>query len=718
MAYIPPNPNGQSTMANSAPVTIASNQTAIPINTQDGAGNAIGSISVASGSLAGTNAEAVAQAATYFFASTNNSSSTQLAASATFTGVIETAFSQQSISLLLTSDQPITLTVNQYIDAGGTRLAQSNSFSVAAGAGFARSFPLNGNYVNVTAQNTGASTTTTFRLDAAYGTIPAANSLGDFPISLNDVGGTALTLGQKVAASSLPVVISTNQSDLPVASSPAAILQTPTSNSLAALNATVQYQAEGGAGIYLSLTNAAAATTAWSGTITFQYSLDGSTWNSFSVMPVASPANSAAVTTATANGLWFATLPSGTTQNQGSTVAYVRALASAWTSGTVYFFAQSSAVPNAKMLLPWTYSVTSGATITGPIESSGWSEFSIQLSAITTTVLSAQGTNDPSLTTWQTIPVIQGQAAATSAATMTAASTYRFSPAGYKWVRIQVTTTGTVLTVQGVTGTLGQQILLNSIGNDLGVTVNNTAAVTVSSGTVTTVSTVTADNLAASTVADIASAAITTTTTSAAVATTNISTAAFVVACTALSGTTPTLDVVVQESLDNVNWYDVYHFERITATGVWVSPTLRLNGQQIRYVRTVSGTTPSFTMSLNRQIRHVTAPRFVRVFDRAIAPNTLNSTTASVIMQGCSKVQIVQSSAAGATVAPVITLQGSEDNSNWYQLGTTAITVTGTASTNSMNAATSPMMPKYVRGIVTTAGTSAVLNYAALIGME
>jgi len=307
--------------------------------------------------------------------------------------------------------------------------------------------------------------------------------------------------GQAAAASSMPVVIATNQSDIPVASSPAAVLQTPTSNSMAALNATIQYQVEGGAGVFLTLTNAAAATTAWSGTVTFQYSLDGSTWNSFSVMPVSSPANSAAVTTATANGLWFGTIPAGTVQNQGSTVAYVRANMTAYTSGTAYFFVQSSAVPNARILLPWIYSVTSGATLVGPIEASGFSEVAIQLSAVTTTVLTAQGTNDPSLTTWQTIPVIQGQAIASSATTMTAASTYRFNPNGYKWTRIQVTTTGTVLTVQGVNGTLGQQIILTSIGNDMGVTINAgtlptvTTVGTVSSitaGTITTVGSVTA----------------------------------------------------------------------------------------------------------------------------------------------------------------------------------------------------------------------------------
>ena len=61
MAYIPPNVNGQASMANSAPVVIASNQTNVPI--------AINSL--------------------IFPASTNNSSVAQLAASAIFVGTFE-----------------------------------------------------------------------------------------------------------------------------------------------------------------------------------------------------------------------------------------------------------------------------------------------------------------------------------------------------------------------------------------------------------------------------------------------------------------------------------------------------------------------------------------------------------------------------------------------------------------------------------------------------
>jgi len=119
--------------------------------------------------------------ATVFLFSTNNSSTIQLAAGATFTGVIETALDQPSLSLLMTSDQDMIITVRQFIDLAGTRAAPNIVFNVAANTGLARSLPLNGNYVQVLAQNIGASTTTTFNINTAYGDILPADSSGALP---------------------------------------------------------------------------------------------------------------------------------------------------------------------------------------------------------------------------------------------------------------------------------------------------------------------------------------------------------------------------------------------------------------------------------------------------------------------------------------------------------------------------------------------------------
>jgi hypothetical protein len=63
----------------------------------------------------------------------------------------------------------------------GTRAAPNIVFNVAAGTGLSRSMPLNGNYVQVLAQNVGASTTTTFNINTAYGDMLPADSSGALP---------------------------------------------------------------------------------------------------------------------------------------------------------------------------------------------------------------------------------------------------------------------------------------------------------------------------------------------------------------------------------------------------------------------------------------------------------------------------------------------------------------------------------------------------------
>lgn len=222
-------------------------------------------------------------------------------------------------------------------------------------------------------------------------------------------------------------------------------------------------------------------------------------------------------------------------------------------------------------------------------------------------------------------------------------------------------------------------------------------------------------NLATSQIVDIPSAAVTTTQTSAAISTVNQNSFSFAVTVSAVSGTTPTLDFLIQESMDGVNWTTVYQMERITAAGYFTTPTMRLAGFFVRYVQTVAGTTPSFTYSLVRTVKTIEAPVVRRIFERALTATVVNSVTTPLITSGCNQVQIVQSSAAGATTAPVITLEGSEDGVAYYGLVSstgTAVTVTGTASTTTTNITTA--IPKFARGRVSTAGVAAVLNYVAL----
>ena len=110
-------------------------------------------------------------AATHYDSSAGNSTTSQLSAGATFTGTIESTLSQQSLSLLITNDQPIILTVNQYITSSASSLASSWTYNIAAGQNFAQSLTLNANYFNLTVKNVGSSATTNLHVDSYFGTI-------------------------------------------------------------------------------------------------------------------------------------------------------------------------------------------------------------------------------------------------------------------------------------------------------------------------------------------------------------------------------------------------------------------------------------------------------------------------------------------------------------------------------------------------------------------
>ena len=154
----------------------------------DSNGTALDSLNSGSG----LNALNVAIAGTNYVVSTNNSSSANLAAGATFTGAIDNTFNQQALSYLVISDQPGTLTIKQYSDAAGTLKVPDITITHAAG-GTSGSVTLNGNYVKLVYKNTGFATTSSFKLDAAYGTIPATTAIGNGPVSLNEIGGVSVT---------------------------------------------------------------------------------------------------------------------------------------------------------------------------------------------------------------------------------------------------------------------------------------------------------------------------------------------------------------------------------------------------------------------------------------------------------------------------------------------------------------------------------------------
>ncbi|MCA3247402.1 MAG: hypothetical protein ING29_13095 [Azospirillum sp.] len=227
-----------------------------------------------------------------------------------------------------------------------------------------------------------------------------------------------------------------------------------------------------------------------------------------------------------------------------------------------------------------------------------------------------------------------------------------------------------------------------------------------------------AGNLIAAAVApllitDVASAALTTTTTTATLTPSHGNAYQVAIPVTAVTGTTPTLDVGIEESDDGgTNWFRVYDFPRITATGAYRSPVLPWAGNRIRYVQTVGGTTPSFTRAVNRSQIGTSVDPIRQIIDRTLAVNTLNSVTASLNVQNCRNLQCVLTLGA-ATTPPTIQIEGSDDNgANWYAIGTATA---GVASSTVRFAATD-VQAQLARARVSSAGTGATLTTLTLKG--
>lgn len=272
-----------------------------------------------------------------------------------------------------------------------------------------------------------------------------------------------------------------------------------------------------------------------------------------------------------------------------------------------------------------------------------------------------------------------------------------------------------------VTEVVGGRGNVNDINNSVPVSVTGSAVIPVSqgAGATATSSIWNAAGYGGAFLNDIASAAITTSVTSGAITPgnpANVGTYAnsFNVVVTAVAGTNPTLDVSVEESMDNgTNWVRIYDFPRITANGAYTSPLVRAQyGTRYRYVRTVGGTSPSFTMTVNRAQFSSTPPLHRQFFDRSIVLTTLNSATPIYNVDGADKLALYINVGAVTTTAPAIQLEGSETGitTDFYPLGTP---VTAVAS-STVTMLTESFMPKFVRARVSTAGVGVTAGYISI----
>jgi hypothetical protein len=216
---------------------------------------------------------------------------------------------------------------------------------------------------------------------------------------------------------------------------------------------------------------------------------------------------------------------------------------------------------------------------------------------------------------------------------------------------------------------------------------------------------------------DVSSGAITTTTTTAAI-TPGLGSAYQVnIAITAVAGTTPTLDFSIEESDDSgTNWFKVYDFPRITATGIYRSPIIRIVGNRLRYVQTIAGAGASFTRSVNRLQTNTNSEPLRQLIDRTISLTTLNSATPSLDTRDCgNRLQLIIAAGAITITTPELQLEGSDDNgASWYLIGTPLTAVaSGTVQETVVD-----INSALTRARVSTAGVGVTPNYVMIKGHD
>lgn len=179
----------------------------------------------------------------------------------------------------------------------------------------------------------------------------------------------------------------------------------------------------------------------------------------------------------------------------------------------------------------------------------------------------------------------------------------------------------------------------------------------------------------------------------------------------AVSGTNPTLDVVLQESHDNgTTWQDTYWLPRITATGTYALPPMLLQGRR-RWNYIVGGTSPSFTFGITVMQGALPTGIYRSFADRVISPNSLSSTSTFNI-EGCSDIEFIVDMGAITTTAPVFQLEGSENGSTWRVLGTPVTPTANAVTAQVVNGS----LPRFIRARTTTAGAGATLNVITIKG--
>jgi hypothetical protein len=189
---------------------------------------------------------------------------------------------------------------------------------------------------------------------------------------------------------------------------------------------------------------------------------------------------------------------------------------------------------------------------------------------------------------------------------------------------------------------------------------------------------------------------------------------AFQLNATVVSGTTPTMDCQILESLDNGATYSklIYQFERVTAvlsTPIMSKP-LRMSGNKFEYNCIISGTTPSFTMALWRIGMPISASLSYDLYDRSLAVGSANVGGTTWFTEGCTTGNIIYYQSA-VTTSPSLVYQISSDGVNWAP---TTYTLTPSNSAGAYSIPLTAMSSKYGRiATGSVAGVGVTYGYSA-----
>ena len=316
MAFNPTNINGQATSANSSPVVIASDQSAVPVS--------------------GTITANIGTVATLATATKQDTGNTSIASIDTKTPVLGQALATASVPVVLTAAQITTLTPLTAVQANaGTNLNTSALNLEATQSAMSAKLPATlGQKAMVASMAVVlASDQSAVPVTLASTTITGVVTVAGNKTNNNAApGATNIGILPAIATASAPTHTEGNQVGLSVdnsgalrtSASAATASDTNTTGSLVAVGSVTSPTLNGAETTSIQITGT------WVATVTFEASINGTDFFAINSLPVN---GSTVVQTTTANGQW---------QSECGAFALVRARVSAYTSGTVAITVRTS----------------------------------------------------------------------------------------------------------------------------------------------------------------------------------------------------------------------------------------------------------------------------------------------------------------------------------------------------------------------------------------